>query len=194
MYKKSVGTHKKKMLTRKRLGLIAVTLFLFAAILAVLDVAGVVKLPFIHKAPQKTSSNGTINYGPPTEQEKKETEEFKDRQGTNSGTTSPSTPGQKKSVVPVITSWGQDPTTKIVDASGYVAGIYEAGGNCTLTLEKSGQKITESKEAIKDAQTVSCGVIKIDSGRLSAGIWSATLTYSSSTSQGTSQAVNIEVQ
>lgn len=178
----------------KRLFIAAALLAAVVGVLLGLDRAGVVNLPFLSdneaSAPASNPTQEGINYAPPTEEEKKAGDQVKD--GQNQPTTPPATPGQKKSVTPVITSWGYNAITQQAEVSGYVGGIIENGGTCTLTLEKSGQKVTESKAAIADAQTTSCGLITVARNRLSPGNWTATLSYSSDNAEGTSQPRSVE--
>jgi len=156
--------------------------------------AGVINLPLVSDnetaTPTDNQSNTGINYGPPTEEEKKAGDQIKDEQ--NQPTTPPTTPGQKKTVTPVITSWGFNTFTQQVEVTGYVGGVIENGGTCTLTLEKSGQKVTESKTAIADAQTTSCGLMTVTGNRLSPGNWTAMLSYTSSNVEGSSEPRTVE--
>lgn len=179
---------------RKRLFITAALLAAVAGVLWGLDRAGVVNLPFLADneavVPSDNQSPNGINYGPPTEEEKKASDQVKD--GQNQPTSPPATPGQKKAVTPVITSWGYNAITQQAEVSGYVGGVIENGGTCTLTLEKSGQKVTESKAAIADAQTTSCGLISVARDRLSPGNWTATLSYSSASAEGTSEPRTVE--
>lgn len=194
MRKKTYSQTRSATLGKKKIALIACGVVIFGvASLFTLQKANLINLPFIsNETPANTDS--TINYGPPTAEEKKETEVFKDNQ------TKPETPAvsqkdssQRTVVKPIISSYGQDIQNKAVSVSGYIPGIVEDGGLCTLTLKNGSQTITQDKTSTRDAKTVSCGFIDIERSRLSAGTWSATLTYKSSTSSGTSQPQSIEV-
>ena len=181
---------------RRRLKRLLLVLILLGGLLFALDYKGVISLPFgDDEKPAATPSSDTdeINYDPPTSQEKAETEEFKEGLGEQAAppATPSTTNSAKKSVTPIMTSWSASPN---VEVRGYVPGINEEGGTCTLTLTKSGQKVTESKEATPDAKTVSCGLISIARTRLTPGAWSATLSYSSASSEGTSTSNSIEVE
>ncbi len=181
--------------TRNKLLIGFGVIFFSALIIGGLYKANILTLPWLHK--KTPSSNGTgINYGPPTKQEKEETQAHKDSlgQNDNSGTTAPPSSGQKKSVTPVISSWGQNLQTQDVEISGYVAGVFEEGGTCTATLSKDNQKVSESKQATINAQNVSCGFISISRSKLSAGNWIVTLAYSSGSAQGNSQNQTLEVK
>lgn len=184
----------------KKLTISVLAIAVIAGSLIILDAFNVVDLPFFKdkiKVQESTNTNNGINYGPPTEEEKKETEAFKESQGSGNDSPSitPSVPGQIKTVTPVITSWGQNPQTKDVEVSGFVPGVIENGGSCTVTLEKDGQKVTKSATGTANAQNVSCGLITIPFSEISAGTWNILLSYSSSTASGSSsQNVSLEVQ
>jgi len=77
---------------------------------------------------------------------------------------------------------------------GYIAGIYESNGTCTLTMEKSGKKINVTSKSAKDAQVTTCHALEIPKGQLSNGSWNIQLTYSSPNAQGASNPMAIEVQ
>ena len=170
-------------------------LFGVAGILWGFDKAGVINLPFLSNNGTTTDITNGINYGPPTKQEKQDTEEFKkDLTNQDSNNETPTTPGQKQTVTPIISSWGQVSSTQNVEVSGYVTGVYENGGTCTANLEKDGQTVSQSQAATLNAQSISCGFISIDRSRLSAGSWKTTLSYSSAAAEGTSQSLTVEVK
>lgn len=100
-----------------------------------------------------------------------------------------------KSVKPFISVWGQ-PSGSGTDLTinGYVPSIVEADGQCTVTLVKDGVNVSVSKASLQNAQNTSCGQLKIAYSSLSPGVWKATLTYKSVSSEGTSAPVDIEVK
>lgn len=143
------------------------------------------------------NSNGDtsgIEYSPPTEAEKKAAnrhkEEIVDKENTRSDNGAPQ--GQKKQVIPVISSWGQNDRGGL-EINGFIPEIIESGGTCTITLEKNGSTVTQAKTANADAQTTSCGLITTPISSLSRGTWTATLSYDSDTAGGSSEKVKIEV-
>jgi hypothetical protein len=77
--------------------------------------------------------------------------------------------------------------------AGYVSGVVEDGGTCTLTLTSGGARVTAENAAMADAATTSCGALTVPGDRLAPGTWSATLAYESPTSSGSSSPVRIEV-
>ena len=185
----------KKASRKKPIILVLLGLVVLLGLLLVLDRKDIINLPFLSKDKPAATPTG-INYNPPTQQEKAETEKFKENLGNQSkedtpATPTPTTPTGKKSVSPVMTSWGASPN---VEARGYVPGVNEEGGTCTLTLTRNGQTVTESKTGISDVKTVSCGLISVSRTRLSTGTWNVTLSYSSASSEGVSTSNQVEVE
>lgn len=183
--------------SRKKIFLpIIAGLILLGGLIFVLNRKSVLRLPFLPDnkplAPP-TAVSESINYNPPTQQEKTETEVFKKNLGDTVPPVTPKpTPGApKSSVTPIMTTWSATPN---VEVRGYVPGINEDGGTCTLTLTKGGQTVTASGAATPDATTVSCGLITINWGKLSPGAWSATLSYSSPHYEGGSNSNTINVE
>jgi hypothetical protein len=96
--------------------------------------------------------------------------------------------------VPVsVTFYGWNAVAGEAQVGGYVAGVVEDGGTCTLTLTKAGVKATAVKSAAADATTTTCGRLRIPGTQLSAGTWQAVLSYRSSGHTGSSDAVAIQV-
>ena len=134
-----------------------------------------------------SSSPDTLNLEPPTDQDKKEAENHKEQLSTP-----PTNPSASGKVTPIITSWGQ--SNGKVEVATRVPGILEEGGVCTLTLKRNNETRTGSSNGIANVSEVSCGFIAIVRTSLTAGEWSATVTYSSSKASGTSEAKNIMVE
>lgn len=128
-----------------------------------------------------------INFSPPTEAEKKQTEEFKKNLETQSEQPQPT----GKTVKPVITSYGIYESN--VEVASRVPGTFEGGGTCTLKLTKGSKVVSKSRKAIQNVSEMSCGYITIPTSQLSSGTWSATVSYKSQELSGTSNAVNIRV-
>jgi hypothetical protein len=145
-----------------------------------------------------TITTDNVNLDPPTEEEKAETEAHKDkvvnRQDIESQDRT-NTSSAKKDANVTISSWPSSVSkNQDVDVSGFVSNVYESGGKCTLTLRKGARAVSKSRTAMKDAQTTACGFITIKRAALSTGTWRATITYSSTTAQGISQTIGIEVK
>ena len=98
------------------------------------------------------------------------------------------------SEVPVTITWfGYDPASKQVQLAGFVGGVVEDGGVCTLILTKGGTTVRGDKDAVADASTTSCGELDVAGSKLSPGTWQAVLTYASAGHTGTSETVDVEV-
>jgi hypothetical protein len=96
-------------------------------------------------------------------------------------------------VSPRLTYYGWDATAGGVEAGGIVMDVVESGGTCTLTLTKGSTTVDESAEAVDNVTSTSCPAMTVAGDRLSSGTWLATLSYESGTSQGTGDAVEIQV-
>lgn len=138
--------------------------------------------------PVGTNEAEGINLNPPAEADKKEAENHKEQLANSSA----NTPTANEKVTPIITSWGQ--TNGKVEVAARVPGILEEGGLCTLTLKRGGETRTGSSNAMANVSEVSCGFIGIPRSSLTAGEWSATVTYSSPQNSGTSEAKKIVVE
>jgi hypothetical protein len=96
-------------------------------------------------------------------------------------------------VAPQLTYYGWDATAGGVEAGGIVMGIVESGGTCTLTLTQGSTDVDVSVEAVDNVTSTSCPAMTVVGDRLQSGTWQATLSYESGTSQGTGDAVEVEV-
>jgi hypothetical protein len=92
-----------------------------------------------------------------------------------------------------VTFYGWDATRQVVQVGGYVTGVIESGGTCTLTLTQGGRTVTGSGPARPDATTTSCGALTVAGSQLGSGSWSAVLSYRSADHTGTSAAVPVQV-
>ena len=96
--------------------------------------------------------------------------------------------------VPVTITWfGWEPDAREVQLAGFVGGVVEDGGVCTLTMTKGASKVRGERDALADASTTSCGEFHLPGGAISAGTWRAVLSYSSAGHTGRSEAVDVEV-
>jgi hypothetical protein len=80
-----------------------------------------------------------------------------------------------------------------IEASGFVPEVVEAGGVCTLSLDRGGRNVKATTAAEPDATTTTCGLLTVAGAQLEAGTWTATLSYRSTKSQGTSQSATVTV-
>lgn len=130
----------------------------------------------------------TINYAPATPAEKQQVNDTKDKivADQNKAKEAPQATGTKKSVTPTITN-----TTGSISA--YVMGVFEEGGTCTATFVKSGETLSKSSVGFQNASYTQCSPIPLESGYLSKGTWTVTVSYSSAAAEGTSLSKNFEV-
>lgn len=74
-----------------------------------------------------------------------------------------------------------------VHVNGFVTGVVEDGGTCTLTLtDESGKKVSVSRSGHENATNTTCGQSSIKTSQLHTGKWTASLVYASSKASGTS--------
>jgi hypothetical protein len=86
-----------------------------------------------------------------------------------------------------------NPETDSVEVGSFVQGVVESGGTCTVTMTKDGERANATGAAEQDATTTWCGVIAISGNQLSSGVWSAVVTYESSSTHGTSELTKVTV-
>jgi len=139
------------------------------------------------KAPTAEAPVNQINYDPPTEEEKQETENQKDQIINNTPTeTSVDTAG-KKVVKPVIASADKS------GASAYITGIFEEGGTCTATYTHDNDKITTTSTGFQNSNYTSCAPLTLQSPLNISGNWELVVSYSSNQSAGSSAPQVIKV-
>ena len=98
------------------------------------------------------------------------------------------------STVPVVMTYsGWNAASRRVMAGGYVTGVIEDGGTCTLTLTRNGVRVSAHGPARPDASTTACGGLTVSGGKLTSGTWKAVLSYASTASAGASSAVDVDV-
>jgi hypothetical protein len=87
----------------------------------------------------------------------------------------------------VVTYWAFDGATGAVEAGGYVDGITEDGGTCTLTLTRGDTVLTGDGPALSDANTTSCGTVRVTVPAGATDDWQAVLGYRSSSGRSSSE-------
>ena len=103
----------------------------------------------------------------------------------------PAPVGNRADVLVTYAAW--DGTNSSVEVNGFVASRVEDGGTCTLTLTQGDESRTASTEAFADATTTVCPPLLVPGGELHPGRWEAVLAYTSDSSTGTSEAVEVDV-
>lgn len=163
-------------------------------LVAVLELTNVTHL--FHKKPVKTQPTatapaGSVNYGPTTDEEKRADEQHKQDLSNQSDNSQPAS--GTKTVQPVITYAAQSGNQIEVDT--FVSGVVEDGGTCTLKLTQGGTTVTKTTQGVRNATTTACPAFFVNRSELSAsGTWTAVVSYSSTTAQGSSSAKTIEVK
>jgi len=166
----------------------------------ILTVAGLIVLGgilvYAFNRNASTPNNGDgINYGPPTEQELKDTEANKNnvikRQELEKNWKTPN-PSEVKKVTPIITSYGQSGNS--VEIAARVPSVFEDGGQCTLIMTKNGKSVKSTRNGSKNVSEVTCGFIQIHNSKLSPGDWTAQVSYDSPTAKGVSSSRTIRVR
>jgi hypothetical protein len=94
-------------------------------------------------------------------------------------------------VVTTFHDWNA--TTRQVMVGGYVQGVIEDGGTCTLTLTSGSSRAVGHTAAHADATTTTCGAVTVPGSGLAPGTWQAVLSYSSPKHSGAAAPVTVEV-
>ncbi len=134
-----------------------------------------------------------IEYKEATDEEKTESDENKNKITERINQENNQDDDSMSIVKPVISAYGQNTVTGKVEVGSYVPGVFEEGGVCTTTLQKSTVFKEKTTSGIENVSSVSCGFVTFEQGELATGTWSATVSYSSDTASGTSDPVQIEV-
>lgn len=173
-------------------------------IIGVLLVAGIIGGYFYIKNKDDRSkadkTGTTINYRPATEEEKKQSEDAKDKlveeqQTQQNSATKDDQPnsGRPSTLTPFISYLEQ--VGPNIEASGYIGGLFEDNGTCTLTLTNGSAKLNKQSKGFKDFNHTSCTPFSFPSSELTkTGTWTVSLSYSSASGSGTSEAKTLEVQ
>lgn len=182
--------------SKKRTILFVVLGVFVLAILAVgaLELTNKINLFGKENTQQPEIQPGEVNYDPPTEQEQEAANEQKETitkdQEQPSNPTTPSNPsnpqtGSKKAIKPVIIRTGGG------EVAGFIPGIVENGGTCTATFTSGPTTVVKTSQGFANASTTNCTPISYAGSGVAAG-WNVTLSYSSNTSEGTSDASAVQ--
>lgn len=134
-----------------------------------------------------------INYSPPTEQEKAETDKHKESiaspENDKKTNKPPSNPGQQPNISVVITSATQDAVY------AYVDGVFEDGGTCTATFTNGAKSFQKTSDGFTNVSNTQCAPIFVTPGDFTTpGDWQVTVSYSSSTASGTSKPLVVNMR
>ena len=119
-----------------------------------------------------------INYGPPTQTEKQDSQTAKSRDIQSGGSSSTGTNGKKQVQIQVLAA-----TLDSVKAN--VIGVFENGGTCTATFNKGAESHSFSSSGFANSNYTQCVPISV-SGITGSG-WTVVVNYSSATAAGQSQ-------
>lgn len=120
-----------------------------------------------------------------------------DDEGEPASTSAPSSPvpspagGSGIEVVITYATWV--PESSSVEVGAYVP-VVDASGQCTLSLTRGEQSTVQTRDALENVSTMSCGGFEIPGGTLSAGTWTAVVAYTSTWHDGTSTPVEVIVR
>jgi hypothetical protein len=103
------------------------------------------------------------------------------------------TPNDDGSLPVVLTFADWNATSGAVEVDGYLAGIVEDGGTCTLTLTQGATTATAEVPGTADATTTSCGGASLPRAQLAPGTWTAVLSYRSGSTTGSSAPAEVTV-
>ncbi len=176
----------KKLLTKKIIIITAIVL---------LAAGGVGYAYYKNRHDDTPGQEPTINYGPPTEEEKQQADDNKDQAVDRKQIDEQAKPadGSKKSVKPIITQ-AQELDNRI-NINAYIPGIFEDGGTCTASLVMGSSKVTATSSGFANVSNTNCTPINIPLGQFPrSGDWNLTLDYNSGSAVGKSDSVVVKVQ
>ena len=107
--------------------------------------------------------------------------------------TTPTKTRAPRQVSLVVTYSGWDAKTQQAEVDAFTPDVLAADATCTLTLTKSAITRTASKHASTGPSSTQCGALIIPGSQLSAGTWTAVVTFTSAKAVGHSQPVHITV-
>lgn len=160
-------------------------LLIIGIVVALLLVGGAAFALTRNNTPNNSPVDDGINFEPATEDEKAENDRHKEDivKQNETAKTPGSQPEDNKNVEVIITGASQNTSTNTVEVRGY-ANTFDDNGTCSLQLQKNSVTVSTSKAATQNVSTMSCGKLTIERSKLSAGTWTAILSYKSSESSG----------
>lgn len=195
MWYLKLDTHTNKMKhikQTKRFNRRPIIVALVVVVLLVAAAAAFAYKRHIDSNPTSYDKKPHIDYSPATDEEKADSEQHKEDSTKKEDTPTP-TPSGLTSVTPVIVDASQYDNQ--IEVRAYTSGIFEDGGTCTITFTHGTLKVTKQVAASKDATTTRCTNLDVDRAEFQQpGQWTAIVSYSSSTAQGSSQPRTFEVQ
>ncbi|QAY74583.1 hypothetical protein ET445_15820 [Agromyces protaetiae] len=99
-------------------------------------------------------------------------------------------PGALEAVIVVA---GPDVDGEHVSASGYVSGVIEDDGECVFRFIHGESVVEATSRSTADRQTSSCGVVQVETSKVTRGTWTVQLNYTSERGAVASEPVEFEV-
>lgn len=149
-----------------------------------------------YSSPQSdNTSDSTINYSSPTNQEVDEGQDAKRRasdSATNDGAPPSDASKDSKRSVSVGVSYAGVVDNKL-EVRAFVDGVIEGNGTCTAIMTNGSQSLSKSAPAFIDASSSICEPIQQDTSGLTPGQWQVTVKYTSPDAQGISDKVMVTI-
>lgn len=173
---------------KKKIFLVGGLIVVIAALAVGLDTMNLVEIPGFKDAQTSVAptSGEKVDLSPPTQADKDDTNRNKQRISEETTPTTNKSATNIKEVSPIITNWGIDDIKKSLVASGYVSGVLEQTGICTLRVSNGNHEAKGTSQAQPNVQNMTCGEISIPLGQLSSGKWKLVLNYESTSAKGSS--------
>lgn len=169
---------------KKKISLILLSVALVFLATAALELTGVTDFYKHDKAPSDSDSS-SINYQPPTENEKQSGDKQKDKVVEDEAARNNPETQNKQKVSVIITDAGQ--YDDIVEVRSFIPDHYQDGA-CTITFTQGTRKVTKDTPAYRDASTTICtNPLFARSEFPSSGDWQVVVSYNAGSFQGSSE-------
>jgi hypothetical protein len=140
--------------------------------------------------PITAQSEGKVNLSPPTQSDINDVNRHKEEIVQQDEAIKNNTQTGKIKTVPLIITSSDAETRNRVTA--YVTGVFEDGGTCNATATNGPQSISATSTGFENVSYTQCAPLEW-SQTLSSGNWSISVSYKSSTAEGT-QTKTVKVQ
>lgn len=176
-----------KKLTKKRLLVTAIIIFLVALALALYVYA--FKGTLFGWSPISQASESSINYDEPTYEQKKSGETIKENSINPDNTSKPNVSGSDRSEPAIPQENGKSKVNATLTAANQNRSILQlrfdistvtTTGTCTLTLKKSSSIVTKTAAVQALASSTTCKGFDVPTSELSAGTWQVAFHFENS--------------
>lgn len=181
-----------------KIWLVAPFVLLFILLFATLSYAYAQKMWLfsVAEAPMD-SSEGSINYNPPTENEIKDGQDAKQNmpegsKGEKSDEVTRPSDGVNKKEVSVGISIA-DVIGSSLEVRAFTPNMIDGSGECTVFLTRNGVTLSRKSGAFIDTSTTQCGNISIPVAELSKGTWQVWVEFSAPNAQGVSERTEVTI-